>query len=151
MKTNILIVLVFIFQVSTTSCSKKVLSSFNMKDKYYTNYKVEKISEVGTVYVIDLIKNDSTFRVLTEHLKNPNKINLTKNEVDDCKTNVIKEGEWYQLKLDTLYERQLKQNFIPNAGVHFYIEYNGSNIEVKFNQILYTTKNLKGLCLIQNR
>ena len=41
-----------------------------------------------------------------------------------------------------------EKDFVYTFDVHHYIEFNGLNIEVKQNETLFTTKNLRGLCLV---
>ena len=111
-------------------------------------YKVESISINNSIYIIKLSKNDSIFKVLTEYSLDPLKKILVGDSYKNCKTREIKVGESYQIKLDKLCEYKLEKNAIPNGGIIRRCEYNGTVIELKINQIFYTTQNLNGLCLI---
>ena len=149
-----LLIIIFVSFISCSGLNKSIPNNStklpNQNLNTGTLYKVESISINGSVYVIKLSKNDSVFKVLTEYSFNPLKRILVGDSYENCKTRVIKVGESYQLKLDKLYEYKLEKNSIPNEAIIHFVEYNGTNIEIQINQILYTTQNLKGLCLIQS-
>lgn len=144
-----LFILLLFITILNLSCSKKIFDGTTKeKGLQCKKYKVEKIYEEGTIYIIELSINDSVFRVLTIHHKNPKEIYLAENKNEDCHNQIIKVGKSYSLKLDSLYKYKKEKDFVYTFDVHHYIEFNGSNVEIKQNETLFTTKNLRGLCIL---
>lgn len=145
-----LIILFFSVMILSLSCSKKTYHvTTNDNCLECKKYKVEKINEERTVYILELSSNDSIFRVLTKRYENPITINLTKKERDTiCHTEIIKQGEFYLLKLDSFYRHEYEKNYVGTFDIHHYVEFNGTEIEIKPNETFYTTKNLRGLCIV---
>ena len=155
MKKNIITVVIIIS--IGMFCPKQILNATIIPENTVneTKYKVEKISEEGTAYVIDLSRNDTIYRVLTESKSNPFPHPLKKPEKPkECETELIEVGKFYYLKLDTFFYYPIK-NSMAAAGVYYGITFNGSNIYILWETLyslsgtLYTTKNLKGLCLVK--
>jgi hypothetical protein len=149
MKNIIIEFFLFLILISVTSCSKKILDNVTFKQSLdCKKYKVESISEEGTLYVVKLSRNDTIYRVLTDRFRNPDKIYLSNQRNEGCKTEEIQVGKSYDLKLECFYKNTVK-NTIYDEGIKYVVKYNGTSVGIKINETLYTTKNLKGLCLVQ--
>ena len=132
------------------SCSKKIFDNVvSNTEKELVKYKVEKITKYGTVYIIELSKNDSIYRVLTKSGIHPMQISLLNEKIEECKTEKIEVGESYELQLDIFSKNELEENYVGSLDIQHYVEFNGTQILIKTGEILYTTKNLNGLCLIK--
>ncbi|MDR0872272.1 MAG: hypothetical protein LBN27_02240 [Prevotellaceae bacterium] len=142
--------IIIIFAIIGLFCSKSILKAEIIPEN--NKYKVEKINIEETAYVIDLSRNDTLYKVLTEAKPNPLKLKsvLYPEKPMECKTELIEVGKFYDLKLDTLFYYQVK-NYTA-ADIQYGIEFNGTNIYISFATLrtlsytLYTTKSLKGLC-----
>lgn len=102
-------------------------------------YKVNKIIEEQSYYIIYLQRNDSTFKIISD---------IT-NVLSNCKK--IKIGEKYKLILNKTapIDSFGKISIIPNLGVTGMEMPDGSIVtfEEKSHYSIYRTKNLIGLCI----
>ena len=105
-------------------------------------YKVETITRQGTVYIIELSKNDLIYRVLTKV-----RIGIRHQE---CEAENIETGKYYELELDMLYRFGVVENFVfGNPRIRNTVKFNGTRIFIELGETLYTTQNLNGLCLVR--
>lgn len=153
---NLIILIISVMSIISCSGLNKNIINNNIKLPVQNCivdelYKVESISIYRSIYVIKFSRNDSIFEVLTEYTLNPLQKILVGDSFDkNCNSREIEVGESYQIKLDKLCEYKLEKNAIPNGGVKHLCWYGGIYIELKINQIYYTTNNLIGLCLIKS-
>jgi len=105
-------------------------------------YKVETITRFRTIYIIELSKNDLIYRVLTKV-----RIGIRHQE---CETEKIETGKYYELELDMLYRFDTVESpMFRRLRMQNTAEFNGTRVPIELWETLYTTQNLKGLCLVR--
>jgi hypothetical protein len=147
--------IVLLLAVILNSCTIKKELDLLCTDNFSTNnfqkegnkFFVKNISIEGSIYVIELTRNDSLFKVLTEYTLSPLKQILYNQYPNKNYTNKIEIGKSYNLELEELYK--LRGSWIYNHGVNIAVKFNDYTYLIKMNESLYTTNSLKGLYLIE--
>jgi len=129
MKRFVLIIIILAIVISCGISSKTIK---NNDINPLLEYEVFKIDSINDVYLSYLTRNDKLHKVLS----------LKEKGSDNC--NKISVGERYKLSLKSYFEDT------PLTSLHINgIEYHGQIIEIEGDSItdLYTSRNLKGLCI----
>ncbi|MDR0294990.1 MAG: hypothetical protein LBH91_02210 [Prevotellaceae bacterium] len=126
------LVIIFLTIIFNSSCQSAHNASVLPKDLY----KIKKIKEEKTLYVVYATRNDSTFKIIS--MKN----DITR----DC--NKIKTGKYYQIDLEQILpvDPAYNASYLEISGMGFP---GGVNIlvEKKSHYRLYMANNLSGLCI----
>lgn len=105
-------------------------------------YKIKKIKAKKSFYVIYAVRNDSTFKIIS---------NANDTAVFDCEK--IKVGKSYLLGLKVIFpsDSLFGKPVAPNLGIRSYVINNGEVIilEEKSHNKIYTALNLSGLYIEQ--
>ena len=104
-------------------------------------YKVVKIKEENTYYIVYIQRNDSIFKVISD------KINISNN----CNRIKVKSKYKLELRKTAPIDSILGIPIAPNLGVTGMEMTDGSILEFeeKSHYTIYRTNNLDGLCLIK--
>lgn len=131
MKNFIVCILFAIFCISCKQSQNIISTSDNQ-------FQIKKIKEEKFAYIIDAVKNDSIFKIISDK-KDPNLL--------DCKK--IKKGKYYDLKLNQIFP-------IKEANGSYYsmvkeFEHKGIVIKIdrKFHSTVYSVVNLNGICIVE--
>lgn len=155
MKVHIKYIVLLLAVILNSCTAKKGLDllctenlATNNLHKEENKFLVENISIEGSIYVIELTRNDSSFKVLTEYTLNPLKQILYNQNNKKKHTNKIEIGKFYYLELEELY-RSSEMLTIYNHNIIIPVKFNDSTYYIKRGDVLYTTSYLKGLYLIK--
>lgn len=108
----------------------------NLQGEPDTAYRVDTIYQESNIYVIELSRNDSIFKVLsTNSLVLPSKLRREKLSV----------GQSYAMQLDLCFPFDLQALPAEVSGFFF----GGTIIYVKMGDVYYTVPNLLGLYLYE--
>jgi len=151
MKKGIILLMIIMILLGGISCSKRNYNEVIVynNEPEFVEYKVERITEQGTVYIIELSKNDSIYHVLTKSKPPLIQVPSARNDITKCNTKEIRIGRAYYLQLTPLFEDKLSENYVGTFEIQHYVEFNSTQIIIYTGETLYTTKNLNGLCLIK--
>jgi len=127
--------LLFFVIISLFFLGCKNLSNISIEERKDIIYRIESISSNEGAFIIEAVRGDSVYKILTENnsLSDiiPSKLNREK----------ILIGESYHLLL---------RRYFPDTDNVIYghvdfIEFNGSKIRVRHGDVFYIATNLKGL------
>lgn len=111
--------------------------------RYNNQYYVYKIDSINNYYLVYAEKNDSLFKIISEKTGNEN-----------CK--IIKKKEYYSFELTSFRDNPPKLNGVSLIPINYLdvkcFMFNDST-EICFERKIHDfhfTKNLKGLCYIEN-
>lgn len=129
-------IIAFLFFLCLVSCT--MFKKYSSKDREY--YKVTKLDSINNYYLIYAMKGDSIFKIVSE-----------KNYVNSCKK--IEIGKSYYLELISMSSTAPSIGGIKISPVNyldvkcFYFSKNTKICKEDGIDELYSTKNLKGLCI----
>ena len=105
-------------------------------------YKIKKIKDEKSFYLIYAVRNDSTFKIIS---------NVDKNNTNVCDCEKIKTGSSYVLDLKVIFpsDSLFGKLVVPNLGIKGYIVDAGKMVmlETKSHNKIYMALNLSGLCI----
>ena len=131
MKRIFIILFAYLFILNSCTIEKTILSN-------NIDYKVKQIEQNDYIYVIDIARNDSTFRIISR-----------KKNIGECSDN-IRVGSKYSFNLLQLYPNE----FIENKDNEVKINPKDScfvTVNKKNHYSLYVANNLNGLCVFNNQ
>ena len=140
MTKKILILFVMGLMIACSSTRGDQLLQNNGKST--SLYKIKKIENNKSFYVIYAIRNDSTFKIISN-------VDICNTKVFDCKK--IKTGRSYILDLKVVFpsDSLFGKPVAPNLGIRGYGVNNGKMVmlEIKSHNKIYEALNLSGLCI----
>lgn len=137
MKNLAFLVIIGLFIACSTA--QRNLNSINFEE-VNSNYRIKKIEDEKSFYIIYAVRNDSTFKIIS---------NVIDINPLDCEN--IQVGKAYFLDLKVIFpsDSLLGKPFAPNLGIKGYSLNNEKKImlEKKSHNKIYTALNISGLCI----
>lgn len=129
---NIILSVLLIMSCISCKQSKSIITTSN------NQFEVKKIKEAKFAYIIDVSRNDSTFKIISD-----------KKDTEFLNCKKIKKGKYYDLRLNQIFP-------IKDANGSYYsmvkeFEYKGIIIQIdkKFHSTVYYVVNLNGICIVE--
>ncbi len=109
-----------------------------------TLFKITKIKTKGDYYVIQAVRNDSLFKIISKKI-----------QIDKPNLELLKKGEYYYFDFGNANNKIAKEKTDPLSGIANYSDVKNKSVFIdgdtkirftkRFHYRLYTTKNLIGL------